>query len=224
MSELFVKLTEFFRRFRREDAPIADPENLLLSREAVGLVSAYTIAESVHGGRKDRGWEYRGLSWVSTTTNITTTSNTAYWTYLGYFPNPMTFKRVYAALAIAGAGAQTAEVCLATGDRAPDGANVTMTKVWANGTIDNVSGGAGTGIKGNTVDNSTASPARSHLYVGIRTALATTQPGLQAVFRDWGAGYHLRTTASGALTGAGPWTGTPTTFAQNTHPDLRART
>ncbi|MFZ2875485.1 MAG: hypothetical protein WAZ94_13510 [Phycisphaerales bacterium] len=170
------------------------------------------------GIARDMGGVVRCPSCATTTTNITTTSNTAYWVYLGYFASAQTIKHVAANLAVAGSGAQTAEVCIATGDKAPDGGNITLTKVWADGTLDTLTGA--TGPKKNSSPNATACSAGVHVYAGIRTAMATTQPALQAIMRDWGYGYHLTTASAGALTGSGPWTGVPS--AGNTHPDIRA--
>lgn len=138
------------------------------------------------------------------TSSFTLVSGTAYWVYLGYYPEAVAVNFIKFLVASAGSGSQTAEVCLASGSSAPSAASVTLTKIAANGTLDSLTG---TGLKGNTSSMAAAVPAGTHLYVGIRTAMATTQPSLNGLYRDYGHGYLLRTASAGALTGSGPWTG-----------------
>lgn len=135
------------------------------------------------------------------------TSGTAYWAYVGYWPiagavgNFVRFR-----VQTAGAGAQTAEVAIATSPLAPNGGGQTLTKLVANGTLDSLTA-VGTGEKKNTVSMATVIPAGSHVWVGLRTAMAVTQPTVWAVAADNACGRILSTAASGALTGAGPWVG-----------------
>ena len=92
-----------------------------------------------------------------------------------------------------------------------------LTKVWADGTLDALTS---SGIKGNTTANTIPLAADSHVWAGFRSAMASTQPTLHILQRDWGMGFlsYLYTTA---LTGSTTWTVTNLDFASNTHPDVR---
>jgi len=158
----------------------------------------------------------------STLPNINTgmilVSNTAYFVYLGRVTVTSTFAFVRFAVRTAGAGAQTAEVGFFSTPTAPSRANQTVTKLAATGTVDDLTG---TGVKGNTNTLAISVAAGTHLWAGIRTAMATTQPSPYALIADRGHGRILSTAASGALTGAGPWTGALITDAGTTLcPDL----
>jgi hypothetical protein len=104
-----------------------------------------------------------------------------------------------------GTGAQTAEVALCSTPLAPNGAGQTLTKIAANGTLSALTG---TGAMANTLTMAAAIPARTHLWAGLRTALASSQPTVYGVTGDGGSGQILKVAASGVLTGAGPFTGT----------------
>ena len=149
--------------------------------------------------------------------NMTMISGTAYWTYVGYRPIAEVVKRIRLYVVTGGTGAQTAEVAVSTSTTAPTGSNITLTKVWADGSLDALTG---TGRLGNSADNSTALSGDAHCWVGIRSAMATTQPTVRALAYDFGDGYLATTAASGALTGAGPWTATPFA-ATGQFPDVR---
>lgn len=146
------------------------------------------------------------------------TSGTAMWVYVGYLPAGTVIKRVGVAVNTGGSGAQTAEVCVATGTGPPNFANQTLTKVWADGTLDALT--AGSAVARNTTDNTVALPADAHVWLGFRQAMATTQANLHALQKDFGQGCFMSTGASGALTGSGPWTGVPVAFGA-AHPDIR---
>jgi hypothetical protein len=145
-------------------------------------------------------------------------SGTAMWCYVGYLPAGLVIKRVGVGKGTAGAGAQTAEVCVATGTGPPAFANQTLTKVWANGTLEALTGA--NAIVRNTVDNAVALPADAHVWLGFRQAMATTQATLNVLQKDFGEGCLMTTAASGALTGAGPWVGVPVAF-NGVGPDIR---
>lgn len=157
------------------------------------------------------------------TSSFTLISDTAYWVYLGRTLQTTTINHVKFLVASAGVGAQTAEIALASGTGEPAAAAMSLTKLTANGTLDTL---ITTGLKGNTSAMGYSVAPGTFLYVGLRTAMATTQPSLNGRYRDYGHGYLLRTVTAGALTGAGPWTGALLTGADITAtvaigPDLR---
>lgn len=132
-------------------------------------------------------------------------SNTAYFVYLGVIQPSVTIKFVEFNVITLGVGAQTAEVGLFTSPLPPNKGSLVLTKLLATGTVDALTA---TGVKRNTAAfNQLITPGSLFLWVGIRTAMATTQPTLRAVNDDMAQGYALTTAAAGALTGTGPWTG-----------------
>ena len=132
------------------------------------------------------------------------TSGTAYWTYLGRIPHRMATGKVKTNVSVIAVGAQTAECAFATSLYAPDGLNMALTVVGAASWTT-----ALTGLGPNASNPAVAAiPAGSHLWVGIRTAMATTQPTLLGTLGgEDGCGYNLTTAAAGVLA-AGPYTGT----------------
>lgn len=143
---------------------------------------------------------------------FTPTSGTAYWVYLGRQPVAKTLAYVNFLLNTAGAGAQTAEVCLASGSGPPGrGLNITMTKVAAAAVTADLTTGAPKMVA-NPSSLAAAITAGMEVYAGIRTAMGTTQPTIGGLLRGYALGHILSTAASGALTGAGPWTGVPVAF------------
>lgn len=146
-------------------------------------------------------------------------SGTAYWVYLGRVFRDLVLKHVEFHVSSAGSGSQTAEIAVASSPTPPNKGNQTLTKLGANGTLDSLTG---TGVKRNTSALNLSVPAGTHLWAGIRTAMATTQPTFVALGADMNQGQVLATAAAGALTGAGPWTGSKITAATTgIVPDLR---
>jgi hypothetical protein len=131
-------------------------------------------------------------------------SGTAYWVYLGRTVKPVTIKFVECHVSTAGAGTQAAEIALCSSPNPPNKAAATLTKLVADATIDALTG---TGVKRNTNALNYAVAAGTHLWAGIRTAMATTQPTYRALGIDMAQGRVLSTGSAGALTGTGPWTG-----------------
>lgn len=142
---------------------------------------------------------------------LTTDEDKAYWQYLGYFSEIPEGKRlvVRAWVITSGTGASVAEMAVASSDAAPDRGNQTLTKIAAAAVSDDLAAVTGT-IEVGLTDTEGAS---GHLWAGIRTAMATNEPVLLAVANDMGQGEILVTATSGALTGAGPWTGALITSA-----------
>jgi hypothetical protein len=172
------------------------------------------------GGVDDSGGRILCSSLSSCNTGTALASGTAYWVYLGKIDEAKVAKFVETWVSTAGAGAQTAEVALASTPLGPCKASQVLTKIAATGTVDALTA---TGMKRNTTTLAATIPAGTHLWAGIRTAMATTQPTVFGRWGDFNEGWMLRTAASGALTGNGPWTGALVTAAAGwSGPDLRA--
>lgn len=131
-------------------------------------------------------------------------SGTAYFVYLGRAVVDFVAKFVEFHVTVAGAGAQTAEVGLFSSPQPPNKANQSLTKLAATGVVDALTGA---GVKRNTGSLAQAISAGTHLWAGIRTAMATTQPTITALGIGMGQGTLLSAAASGVLTGAGPFAG-----------------
>lgn len=127
-----------------------------------------------------------------------------YFVYLGRTMVALTPKFVEFYVSTIGAGAQTAEVGFFSSPAAPSKAAQSLTKLVASGGVDVLTS---LGVKRNTVAFATAVVAGTHLWAGIRTAMATTQPTIQALFLDMAQGQVLSTAAPGVLTGVGPFAG-----------------
>jgi hypothetical protein len=144
-------------------------------------------------------------------TAITLASNTAYFVYLGWTTKSLTIKYVEFYANTAGSGSQTAEVGLFSTANPPNKSNQGasgIVKLVADGTLTSLTT---TGLKRNTTafnsGNGYVVGTGTHLWAGIRTAMGTTQPALAGLCMDFSQGLVLSTSSAGALTGAGPWTG-----------------
>jgi len=147
------------------------------------------------------------------------TGDVAYFVYLGRVVVPLTPKYVEFYVHTAGVGAQTAEVGFFSTPLAPNKANQVLTKLVSTGTIGDLTG---TGIIRNTAAFATAIAIGTHLWAGIRTDMATTEPTITGLINSMSHGQILSTAAAGALTGAGPWTGVVIAAAlTEACPDLR---
>lgn len=123
-------------------------------------------------------------------------SGTAYWVYVGRAAEKIAAARVRAYVTSAGAGAQTAEVAVATSATPPNGAAQALTVVAVSGSLDALTA---TGTKGCSADLAVAIDPSSYVWVGIRTAMATTQPSVQGHTMDCLNGECLSTAAAGVL-------------------------
>lgn len=154
--------------------------------------------------------EQQGSLWggpqgpLGSSVNVATTSDTAYWIYVGRVPRAFTPAYANFSVGSAGSGAQTAEIGFFSTPASPNGANQTVTKIVSTGSISSLTS---TGVKRNSSAFTTEIAAGTYLWIGIRTAMATTQPGCNYCSRDWARGTLLATATAGALTNAGPWTG-----------------
>lgn len=125
------------------------------------------------------------------------TEDTAYFVYLGKTNKRLNAKKVLFHVVTGGSGAQTAEVGLFSSPAAPNRAAQTLTKLAATGTLGDLTG---TGVLGNSSDFGTSIPAGTHLWAGIRTAMATNEPQVYGLTADMSAGNVLSTATAGALT------------------------
>jgi len=132
------------------------------------------------------------------------TEDTAYFVYLGQTNREVTASKVFFTVTTGGTGAQTAEVGLFSTPTAPNRANQTLTKIVATGTMGDLTG---TGVLSNTNAFSQVIAAGTHLWAGIRTAMATNEPQLYGLTFDQGYGRVLSAAAAGALTGGTTFTG-----------------
>lgn len=136
---------------------------------------------------------------------FTLTSGTAYFAFQGTTTRPITPTRVYFQIHVtAGTGAQTAEIGLFSSITPPNKTNLTLSKIVSTGTVDALTS---IGLKGNTSAFSTVIPPGTHLWAGLRVAMATTQPRLICVVGDRSLGYVQNVAAAALLTDAGPWSG-----------------
>jgi hypothetical protein len=122
----------------------------------------------------------------------------AYFGYIGETLAAATFTGVRFALTVIGAGADVAEVGLFSSPTSPNRSNQTLTKLTA-AALPNL---PFTGIQyHDAIFGSVAVPLATHLWLGIRTNYAVTQPTFEAVGRDFQAGYAMQALATGPLTG-----------------------
>lgn len=150
--------------------------------------------------------------------NVTTGSGVAYWVFVGTFTQTTILARVRYFVAVAAAGTQTAELAYASSPLPPCGAGQVLTKIAATGSVTDL-----TGTNNQNTALAATIPAGTNLWIGFRSAMGTTQPSFRGLGYDLADGSVLRTNASGALTGAGPWTGAVVSGATTaTCPDLEA--
>jgi len=158
---------------------------------------------------------------LSASTTQLQTSGLAYFVCVGYRPAGEVIQYVRFGVSTAGAGTQTAEVAVAYTTTAPAGSAMTLTKLWADGTLDSL---LSTGVKGNTTANAVPLPIDAWVFVCTRFAMGTTQPTLHILQRDWGLGWLSSQSGASALTSSTTYTATPVTFSNNTAPDVRGYT
>lgn len=148
-----------------------------------------------------------------------TINGTAYYLYLGRIARDLTVTFAEFYVTTAGAGAQTAEIGLFSTPTPPSKAGQTLTKIVATGTVDAVTA---TGVKRNTSSFAQLISAGTHLWAGIRFAMATTQPTCAGRAGDMSQGHVLTTTGGGALTGLSTASGTiPAIATATVTPDVR---
>lgn len=133
-----------------------------------------------------------------------TISQTAYFVYLGYTDRALTPKHVEFQVTVVGAGAETAkEVGLFSSPSPPSKADQTLTKLVSGATDTLVS----VGVKRNTTPFGTSIAAGTHLWAGIRTQLATTQPTCLGLGQDMNQGRLLSLAAAGVFSSGSTYAG-----------------
>lgn len=148
-----------------------------------------------------------------------TVSGTAYYLYIGRIVRAITVAFCEFHVTTIAAGAQTAEIGLFSSSNAPNKSGQTLTKLVATGTVDSTTT---TGVKRNTASFAQAVSAGTHLWAGVRFAMATTQPTCSGVAGDMSQGHVLTTTGGAALTGLSTAVGTiPAIGTATVAPDVR---
>jgi len=140
--------------------------------------------------------------------------------YIGYFPKSVTVKYVSIHNQTGGSGAQTAEVGLFSTPLAPNKGGQTLTCLAATGSLGDLTT---TGMLRNSSSLNYAVPAGTHLWAGMRTDMATTQPECRSVGGDWGSGTTLYTDSATVFSATNTYTGLIPTAAyfDADAPDLR---
>jgi hypothetical protein len=176
---------------------VLDDTTVAAMRTTLGCDDLY--GQSINTRRRN----YRSA--LSSNGTLLLTEDTAYFVYVGYTTEAVTPKHVKFAITTGGTGGQTAEVGLFSTPLAPNGTSQSLTKLVADGTLDDLT--AGNAVKGNTSAMATQIAAGVHVWAGLRTAMATNEPTCTTLTRDYSRGEVLSTATAGALTGTGPWTG-----------------
>lgn len=145
-------------------------------------------------------------SQLPTIAGALTASGTAYWVYIGRAAKDLAVKKVISLLTVVGTSTQVAEVALASSPSAPNRAAQTLTVLQARGTLSDLTATANA-PKFNTSDFDIVVPSTTHLWAGIRIAMAGTQPTLFGLSFDASSGQVLSTAASGVLTAGTSYSG-----------------
>lgn len=147
---------------------------------------------------------------------LTLSSDVAYWIYCGIAEDDLTTARIrYFVAVVADSGTQTAEVAIASTPLGPCGAAQVLTKLGAASML------GLTVLKNGNTPLAVSIPKGTHVWIGTRSAHATTRPTFRGLGYDYGDGSLLKTNTAGALTGSGPWTGAVVADATTaTAPDL----
>lgn len=130
-------------------------------------------------------------------TALLLTEDVAYWVYLGRTTRDLTVNKVFLRTTTAGAGAQVAEIAIASSPTAPNRLGQTLTTLAVNGTLDDLTAAAG--VKGNTVALGLVVPTSTYLWAGFRVNMASTEPTVTSVNLDLANGNILTTATAGIL-------------------------
>jgi hypothetical protein len=129
--------------------------------------------------------------------------------YCGYTVRAVTCKHVEMYCGVVALGAQTAEVGLFSSPTSPNKAGQTLTCLTSSGTLDTL---LTTGTKRNTTAFNAGAgyvvPAGTHLWAGVRTNMATTQPQLSRLLVGMKDGSILQTNTAGIITTGNTYVGT----------------
>lgn len=142
---------------------------------------------------------------LPTIAGAVTVEDTAYFVYLGTLKKSITALKIFFHVSAGGTGAQTAAECgLFSSPTAPNRAAQTLTKIVATGTLGDLTG---TGVLGNTTSFAQDIAAGTHLWAGLRTAMATNEPTVFGLTADMSHGRILSTATAGALTASSTFAG-----------------
>lgn len=135
-----------------------------------------------------------------------TIADVAYFVYLGRATRQLTPVRVLFAVSTGGTSTQVGEVGVFSSPTAPNRVGQVLTKIVANGSLDDLTG---TGVLGNTAvfTASTLISAGTHLWAGYRVAMAGTEPTVYGLTGDMSQGTILSTAAAGVFTSGTTYTG-----------------
>lgn len=134
---------------------------------------------------------------LTNTTTFGTTSGTLYAAYLGLLNTAQAFAFVRLYVSTASTGTQTAEVGLLSSPAAPNGTAQTLTGVVASSLGSTLLTGL---VTNSTTMAGTTIAAGTHLWVGIRVAMTTSQPTFSGgLSGDWGRGAILTRASSAAI-------------------------
>lgn len=145
-----------------------------------------------------QGNQFQARSALPNIAGTTTTGDTAYAVYVGKTQRKITAQKVIFHVSTAGTSTQVGEVGIFYSDSAPNGAAQTLTKIVADGTLDDLTG---TGVKGNTTAFSRDIEAGKHLWALYRVNMAGTEPTVWGLTADMSQGQVLALTGASALTG-----------------------
>lgn len=145
-------------------------------------------------------------SYLPSTGSYQAVSDTASFCYVGRTSYPTTPAYAAVLMTNAGSGAQTAEIGLFSSTSAPCKTNLTLMKIWAVAITEDMTTGAPKMVR-NPTAQTTLIGTGTHLWAGIRTAMAVAQPRFNGLQREYGYGYVLTTATAGALTASSTFTG-----------------
>jgi hypothetical protein len=149
-------------------------------------------------------------SWPDDGAANITTADQLICVYVGKTTQPTTCKFVEFYISIVGLGAQTAEVGLFSSPSAPNKAGQNLTCLAVDGTLDSLL--VGTGTKRNTTAFSAGAgftvPDGTHIWAGLRTNMATTQPNVVRLLVGMKDGSVLQTNTAGVIALGGVYAGT----------------
>lgn len=136
-------------------------------------------------------------------TGVALTSGTAYWVFVGRVARSTTFNKIITNVGTIGAGAGNVQFAVATSPDAPARGPQVLT-VQAFTVLLNT---LATGDQANSDNLGYLATSTDYLWVGVRSALATTQPVLGGLAGDRGTGEILATAGAAVFTLGASYTG-----------------
>lgn len=142
-----------------------------------------------------------------------TIAGTAYWLYIGYFPDARSIAKIGSFLTNVSTVDSVCSLAMATTPLAPNKAAQVLTKIAnsSTATIDDLTANANRDHYSSAINCSTGT---GHVWAGICPNTGGTQPGFRGLQNEYAHGFVLVTAGvagSSIHTGAGPWTGSTVT-------------